>query len=72
MDLLAGSERVRETITWKLAQFALGRPLGGADAAAVKAVHQAAQKRGGTYEAVVTELVLSEMVQTVNGEEASR
>ena len=33
MDLLAGSDRVRETITWKLTQFALGRPLGAADAA---------------------------------------
>ena len=27
MDLLAASERVRETMTWKLTQFSLGRPM---------------------------------------------
>ncbi len=33
MDLLAGSDRIRMTITWKLTQFATGRPLGSADCA---------------------------------------
>ncbi|MDP7206774.1 MAG: hypothetical protein QGH11_14460, partial [Pirellulaceae bacterium] len=27
MDLLAASPRMQQTISWKLAQFALGRPL---------------------------------------------
>ena len=31
MDLLAGSDRVAETLSWKLTQFAIGRPLGAAD-----------------------------------------
>ena len=69
MDLLAGSDRVRETITWKLAQFALGRPLTSADSKQIKAIHQAAQKNGGTYQAIVTELVLSELVQTTKTSE---
>ncbi|MFT5464943.1 MAG: hypothetical protein ACI8UO_000029 [Verrucomicrobiales bacterium] len=62
MDLLAGSDRVRESIVWKLAQFSLGRPLGAADASEVTRVHQDAQKSGGTYSDIVTALVLSDLV----------
>ncbi|HUE71835.1 MAG TPA: DUF1592 domain-containing protein [Pirellulaceae bacterium] len=62
MDLLAASERVRETITWKLTQFALGRPLAAEDAAAVAEIHQAAQKSGGTYASVMTAIVTSDLV----------
>lgn len=63
MDLLAGSDRVRETITWKLVQFALGRPLGAADAAEVQRIHRAASEAGGTYSALMTEIVMSDLVQ---------
>jgi hypothetical protein len=63
MTLLAGSERIRETITWKMTQFALGRPLGAADAATVADIHQAGQKSGGTYKDVITAIILSDLVQ---------
>ncbi len=63
MTLLAGSERIRETITWKMTQFALGRPLGAADAATVADIHQAGQKSGGTYKDVITAIILSNLVQ---------
>jgi hypothetical protein len=68
MKLLAGSDRVRETLTWKVAQFALGRPLGAADAAELEKVHQTAQSNGGTYESLITALVLSDLVLTTRTE----
>ncbi|HSG69093.1 MAG TPA: DUF1592 domain-containing protein, partial [Planctomycetaceae bacterium] len=40
MDLLANSPRVSESITWKVAQFAAGRPLGAAEAKTVKQIHE--------------------------------
>ena len=62
MDLLARSDRVRQTITWKLTQFALGRPLGAADANEVEAIHQSAQKEGGTYANVITAIATSDLI----------
>lgn len=62
MDLMAASDRVKESLTWKLTQFALGRPLTGADAGAVQAIHEKAQKHGGTYTATMTAIVTSELV----------
>ena len=62
MDLLAGSDRVRQTITWKLAQFAVGRRLDATEAATVGSIHQAAWKAGGTWTALVTALVTSDLV----------
>ena len=44
MKLLAESERVRESLTWKLTQFAVGRPLGAADARMVAQIHAEATK----------------------------
>lgn len=63
MNLLAGSDRVRKTITWKVTQFALGRPLGAADAADVQRIHEAAAKGRGTYPALITAIILSDLVQ---------
>lgn len=63
MNLLAGSERIRETITWKMTQFALGRPLGAADAATVADIHKAGQQSGGTYQDVIMAIILSDLVQ---------
>jgi hypothetical protein len=68
MDLLAGSERVRETITWKVTQFALGRPLVPADAPALRKIHETAQENGGSYSNLITAIALSDLVQSIHTE----
>lgn len=68
MDLLAGSDRVKQTITWKLTQFALGRPLTAADAPVVEDIHRKAQAAGGTYDSLLTAIVLSDLVQMTRTE----
>lgn len=62
MRLLAASERVQETMVWKLTQFALGRPLGPADAIAVDKIGIASTESGATYSDLITEIVLSDLV----------
>jgi hypothetical protein len=64
MNLLAGSQRVRECITWKVTQFALGRPLVAADAPIVEKIHKSAQDGGGSYMSLITAIVMSDLVQT--------
>jgi hypothetical protein len=64
IDLLAKSERVSETLTWKVTQFALGRPLGAEDARIVSQIHQSAQERGGTWPSLMIAIVTSDLVQT--------
>ncbi|MBT6767569.1 MAG: DUF1592 domain-containing protein [Opitutales bacterium] len=66
MDLLAGSDRVSETITWKLVQFVMGRPLGARDAIAVKAIHESAQTNGGTYQSLMRAIGESDLVRKVS------
>ena len=61
MDLMAGNDRVKESITWKLTQFVLGRPLTAIDAGPVQAIHQAAQKNGGSYAATITAITTSDL-----------
>jgi hypothetical protein len=68
MDLLAASGRVRECITWKLTQFALGRPLTRDDAPFVERIHQDAQRDGGTYASLITAIARSDLVQTTRTE----
>ena len=68
MNLLAESPRVQETMTWKLAQFSLGRPLLATDAAIVAKIHADAQAAGGTYRDLVTAIVMSDLVQTTRTE----
>ncbi len=63
MNLLSKSDRVRESITWKLTQFALGRPLSAGDAGAVEKIHTGAIKGGGTYVDVITAIALSDLVR---------
>jgi hypothetical protein len=70
MDLLAGSDRVRECLTWKVTQFALGRPLNALDAPMVKTIHQASQKNGGTYASLVAAIASSDLVQMTRTETA--
>lgn len=62
MNLLAESERVRETFTWKLTQFALGRPLDAEDVPQVHAIHQKSQAEGGTYSSLLLAIVTSDLV----------
>jgi len=59
---------VQESITWKVAQFALGRPLVAADARLIDQIHKAAQKGGGTYSSLITAIVLSDLVQMTRTE----
>ncbi len=68
MNLLAKSERVRETMTWKVTQFAMGRPLVAADARIVAGIHESAQKAGGTYTGLITAIVMSDLVQMTRTE----
>ncbi|MEW4528316.1 DUF1592 domain-containing protein [Maioricimonas sp. JC845] len=68
MDVLAESDRVRECITWKLTQFAIGRPPGVAEAAIVREIHQAAWQDGGTYPDLIRTIVLSDLVQKTRTE----
>lgn len=70
MDLLASSDRVRMTMTWKLTQFALGRPLGPADARILDKIHKSSQKNGGTYAALITAIVTSDLVLMTSTEKA--
>ena len=62
MDLMAQSQRVQESITWKLTQYALGRPLTAADAKSVQAIHAAAMKSGGTYADTMIAIITSDLV----------
>jgi len=61
-DLLAEGERVKLSFTWKVTQFALGRPLVASDAPELAKIHAASQKAGGTYHALVSAIVLSDLV----------
>ena len=64
MDLLAGSERVAESLTWKFTQFALGRRLSADDAPLVDEIHsRAVAADGGTFRALVGELITSDLVR---------
>ena len=64
MNHLAASDRVRQSITWKLTQFALGRPLSARDARPVQAIHEVGWQKAGTYANLITAIALSELFQT--------
>jgi len=68
MELLANSNRVSECLTWKVTQFALGRPLVATDARSVAKIHQQAQKNGGTYANLLKAIVMSDLVQLTKTE----
>lgn len=67
-DLLAESDRVSKTLTWKVAQWAMGRPLTLDDAPFLDSIHETAKRKGGTYHSVLSALVMSELVQTTRTE----
>ena len=64
MNLIAGSDRVRHSITWKLVQFATGHPLGALEVRIVDKIHQTAQKNGGTYGSLIIAIALSDLLRT--------
>ena len=68
MNLLAGHDRVQQCLTWKVAQFALGRPMGPADSRTLDKVHRAAQKGGGTYAGLMRAIIKSDLVQKTQTE----
>jgi hypothetical protein len=72
MELLASSERVSQSLTWKVTQFALGRPLGAEDASIIADIHRAAQQGGGTYSSLMTAIVMSDLVQMMRTEAAGK
>ena len=66
MDLLAGSDRVAQTLTRKLTQFSLGRPLTATDRPHIEQIHRAAQQGGGNYSSLIRAIIASDLVQLSN------
>lgn len=62
LGLLANSDRVSESLTWKVTQFAVGRPLGPEDYATVTEIHERSRDEGGTWKTLLTAIVLSDLV----------
>ena len=67
MDLLAESDRVAETITRKLVQFVMGRPLGARDAIEIKKIFQEGQANGGTYQSLLIAIATSDLMRMRGG-----
>jgi len=63
MSILADSPRVQETLTWKLVQFVIGRPLAPSDAKVLVKIHDQAMAEGGTYQATLTAILMSDLVR---------
>jgi hypothetical protein len=59
---------VGESLTWKVTQFALGRPLVAADAPILDKIHASARKGGGSYESLIMAIVLSDLVRKTRTE----
>jgi hypothetical protein len=68
MDILAGSDRVRMALTRKVTQFALGRPLVPSDMPHVEQIHATAQEQGGTYQALMKAILMSDLVRKARTE----
>ncbi len=68
MDLLANSERVQQSLTRKLTQFALGRSLVDQDEPFIEAIHQEARAGGFTYASLIKAILNSDLVQTMRTE----
>lgn len=71
MNLLAESDRVKQSMTWKITQFALGRPLVAEDARTVDEIHAAAQRNGGRWSDVIKAVVTSDLVTMTRTEPAA-
>lgn len=68
MAILAHSDRVKETMTWKLAQYVAGRPLNARDAEAVSDIHERATQAGGRYQDVLSAIVTSDLVRYISAD----
>lgn len=68
IDFLADNERVQATVTWKAVQFALGRPLTAFDANDVQRIHAQMWENGGTWDALIKAIVLSDLVRNIKTE----
>ena len=53
-----------------MTQFALGRPLTAEDAPVINKIHRQARKNGGTYEALITAIAMSDLVRMKRTEES--
>ena len=69
MDLLSQSDRVSHSLTWKITQFAMGRPLGAKDVREVDKIHQRAKNNGGTYQSIIHSIATSDLIHTKELEE---
>ena len=63
MDILADSDRVEETLAWKLAQFAVGRQLGPKDVATMAAIVAENKRGGSTYHSLIKAIVMSDLIR---------
>jgi hypothetical protein len=70
MEFLAKNDRVAESLTRKLAQFAVGRPLTASDVPALNEIHRKAKKEGGTYQSLIVAIVASDLVRNTRTERA--
>ena len=68
MDLLAENDRVSKTLTWKVAQFAIGRPLSGQESSTLEEIHKQTTENGGTYQSLIRAIIHSELVQKTKTE----
>ncbi len=63
MDKLAEQERVKESLTWKVVQFAIGRPPTAKNAREIQQIHNAAQAAGGSYRDTMRSIALSDLTR---------
>ncbi len=68
MDFIAHHPRAQATLTWKVVQFAIGRPLMVEDAEAVEAIHQASMAQGGSWASLMKALVTHPWFTTIQTE----
>ena len=64
MDLLSQSDRVSHSLTWKITQFAMGRPLGAKDVSKVDKIHQRAKNNGSTYPSIIHAIATSDLIHS--------
>lgn len=60
--LVANSERVHETIAWKLTQFSIGRPLGPDDLETLTMIVSQSKKNGGTWSGFIKAILTSDLI----------
>ena len=68
MDFIAHHPRAQATLTWKVVQFAIGRPLMVEDAEAVEAIHQASMAQGGGWASLMKALATHPWFTTIQTE----